>query len=218
MRAARNIQATGRISQTGDYSLSSTDHHIELATMIESEKVDKSLVHDRIQSARKRAEDLIGLGVQIGALREERHRLIQEVFFHAVAALDMTAQLVNQARRLGIPGDEVTIWKVVGALPAADTIRALLMSSYANPNTDPKPEDPYSETGYIWRLWNYRHHVSHRGRSPFHFREGTTPPVSLAIDPRGPWLEPSQKSMADELEMMIRLVERRCEEILDHLP
>jgi len=148
----------------------------------------------------------------------ERQQLMQEFFFHAVAAIEMVAQLVNEARLLGKSAEVVNPLRVAKALPVGDPIRSLLACSYAYPKRDPMPADPYNDAGMIWRLWNYRHQVSHRGRNPFLFRVGSSPPVSLLVDPRSPGKDPSKKAVQAELEEILQLVEGRCKAILAHLP
>lgn len=99
----------------------------------------------------------------------------------------MVAQLVNQGRALGKSADMVDPLSVARALPATGPIATILSGLYANPKKDTTPSDPpYGNAGCVWRLWYYRHQVSHRGRNPFLFRVGSMPPASLMIDPRNP--------------------------------
>lgn len=181
--------------------------------------LDNSLARDRIVSAKRRLGTLLALGDQgISALPQERQQLIQEFFFHAVGAVEMVAQLVNQGRAVGKSADTVSPSSVAKALPAHDPIAPILAGLYANASKDPMPGDPYSDAGYAWRLWNYRHQVSHRGRNPFLFREGSVPSVSLMLDPRDANVGHSTKSVQEELQEMLALVEREYEAILAHLP
>lgn len=78
------------------------------------------------------------------------------------------------------------------------------------------PSNPYGDAGYVWRLWNYRHQVSHRGRNPFAFQLGSPP--SLTLDPRNPAAGQSTKSVQEELQGMLELVGRQCEAILAEFP
>jgi len=178
--------------------------------------MDKSLARDRIGYARKRLNEFLALGDQVSALPFERQQLIQEFFWHCASAIEMVAQLVNDARTLGIAGDDVTVPAVVAKLPAGDPVRLLLASSHANPRRDPMPADPYSDEGYVWRLWNYRHQVSHRGRNPFDF--GGAPSVAIRLDPRNPALGASAKTAQEELQGILDLVEDRCEKVLAEFP
>lgn len=179
---------------------------------------DKSLARDRITSAARRLSELLALGEQFSALPQERQQLVQEFFFHAVGAIEMVAQVVNQGRAVRKSAEMVSPSSVAEALPAADPISAMLLALYANPKKDPMPADPYQDNGRIWRLWNYRHQVSHRGRNPFLFRIGSLPPVSLMLDPRDPRAGHSSRSVQEELQEMLALVEQRCEAILANLP
>lgn len=180
--------------------------------------IDKSLVRDRIASARRRLSDFLALGDNISSLPHERQQLVQEFFFHLVGAIEMVAQLVNQGRLLGKSAETVHPLSVANALPTNDPIKPLLISLYAQPKRDPMPADPYSDEGYVWRAWNYRHQVSHRGRNPFLFRVGATPPASLVLDPRNSQARGSIRPVQDELQDMLGLIEERCEAILDSLP
>jgi hypothetical protein len=177
--------------------------------------VDKSLVRDRLKSAKRRLDEFIVLWPNIGALTLERQQLTQEFFFHAVAAIEMTAQLVKQARTLGKQTDFGNPRSIGRNLPIGDAIRAMLLCSYAYPKREPMPIDPYSDAGMIWRLWNYRHQVSHRGRNPFAFSMTS---ASLFLDPRDPAKVPSKRTVRNELQEMYALVEGRCEAILALLP
>lgn len=178
--------------------------------------VDKSLARDRIVSTRRRLNDLRALGDQFGVRSQERHQLSQEFFFHAVGVIEMVAQLVNEGRALGMVPDMVSPRSVAAALAAADPIAPVLSRLYANLRRDPMPPNPYNDAGHIWRLWNYRHQVSHRGRNPFHFQLGA-PPVMM-LDPRNAASGNSTRPALDELQAMIDFVERECEAVLAQLP
>jgi len=65
--------------------------------------IDKTLVRNRLISARRRLSDLQVMGQKINALAQERQQLTEEFFFHAVAAIEMLTQLVNEGRSLGMP-------------------------------------------------------------------------------------------------------------------
>lgn len=142
---------------------------------ISANPVDRSLVRDCITSAKRRLADLLVLGDRISAMHQERQQSIREFFWHAVATVDMLAQLVNQGRGLGKSLVDVSAPKLLQQLPTSDPILPLFRRLYANPRKDPIPADLCSEAGHIWRLWNYRHQVSHRGRNPFLFQVGSGP-------------------------------------------
>jgi len=180
--------------------------------------LDKSLALDKIIAARRRLTELLALGDRFSALPQERRQLTEEFLFHTVGAIEMVAQLVNQGRALGKSSEMVSPSSVAKALPATDPIALILACLYANPRRDPMPHDPYSRAGYVWRLWNYRHQVNHRGRNPFLFRDGSIPGVSLMLDPRDPHAGHSTKSVQQELREMLELVETQCNAILAYLP
>jgi len=100
---------------------------------------------------------------------------------------------------------------VAGALAPSDPIKALLLGLYANPNNPtwyPRPPALYSRAGLVWRLWNYRHQVSHRGRAAFLLRAGIggpepEPPISLLLDPQDDKAGHSSKGVQEELEEVL---------------
>src|SRR3989442_15636675 len=144
--------------------------------------VDKSLVLEKIDFAKRRLADLVALGDRFFSHPPERRQPTEEFFFHTVGAVEMVAQLVNQGRGLGKSTEMVSPSSVAAALPAGDPIVHLLAALCANPKKEPMPPDPYGDAGYIWRLWNYRHQVNHRGRNPFDFSIGGGPKASLRLD------------------------------------
>jgi hypothetical protein len=206
-------------------------------------------VRERLGSARRRKEELIALngGDLPGADPHYRQQLVQEFFFHIVGAIEMLAQLVNEARRLGFDVEDASASAVIRALPQGDGIRAALEALYANTRRGrPVPRDPYSDEGVIYRIWNYRHQVTHRGRQPFQFNIGIGTAIDFGPGLRGRWrefrhrrnpdpatlapgrsahliLDPrdppesrtaSMYSVPDELERMLQLTSRRCEDAL----
>jgi hypothetical protein len=96
------------------------------------------------------------------------------VFFHLVGAIEVFGQLVNERRNLGRESEDVTIGKLATRswLSATDPLRAPVQSLYTS-TRDPAPaSDPYSGDGLMWRLWNYRHQVTHRRANPFLIKLG----------------------------------------------
>ena len=177
-----------------------------------------------------------------GADPQYRQQLVQEFFFHLVGAIDMLAQLVDEARGLNLGIEDASISRVIGALPQGDPLLNALEALYANtrPNA-PVPNDPYSDDGVMYRIWNYRHQVTHRRRQPFQFNIGVGTAFDFGGGLRGRWrelrfrathavpepprsahfiLDPrippgvrnaSMHSVPDELERMLTLVSARCE-------
>jgi hypothetical protein len=67
--------------------------------------------------------------------------------------------------------------------------------------------------GYVFRMYLYRHNVTHRRANPLLLRVGSLPDVSLLLDPRRPGDEVSNQSVlyyADELDAMLALVRDRA--------
>jgi len=179
-----------------------------------------------------------------GADPAERQQLLQEFFFHLVGAIDWLAQFTNEAKHLGLPVEDVTVAAVLKALPEDDPIWATLKGLHANPWRDPPPPDPYNDAGLVYRLWRYRHHVTHRGKKSFLFtmelgvvvassqpekrwaslrrfrRAGgaqTNTPVASSffrLDPSNPGGGDSNRPLQEEMERMLRLVEDGCEAVL----
>jgi hypothetical protein len=149
-------------------------------------------VRDRLGSARGRKEELIALngGDLPGADPHYRQQLVQEFFFHLVGAVEMLAQLVNETRNLGLDVEDVSASRVTNALPQGDGLRAALAMLYANTRRGrPVPGDLYSDEGVIYRIWNYRHQVTHRGRQPFQFNVGIGTAIDFGPGLRGRWRE-----------------------------
>lgn len=136
--------------------------------------MNQDLVRDRIDFARRRMKDLLALngGNLLGASAPDRDQLLMEFFFHVVGAVDLLAQLVNERRALGIPSEDVNVRSVVAALPPGDLVGSKLNALYQSPR-QPFPSDPYNEEGYMYRVYNYRHQVTHRGTNPFFEIPGT---------------------------------------------
>jgi hypothetical protein len=126
-------------------------------------------VRERLGFARRRKEELLALngGDFLGADPQYRQQLVQEFFFHLVGAIEVLAQLVNEARNLGIPIEDASARRVSKDLPQGDALQAALAALYAN-TRQPVPSDLYSDDGVMYRIWNYRHQVTHRRRQPFH--------------------------------------------------
>jgi hypothetical protein len=77
------------------------------------------------------------------------------------------AQFVNEARNLGLDVEDASVSRVIQALPQGDGFRAALAALYANTKRGRRvPSDLYSDEGVIYRIWNYRHQVTHRRRQP----------------------------------------------------
>ena len=175
-------------------------------------------VRERLSFAEKRLKELFALngGNLAGADGSGRQQLLQEFFFHLVGATEVLAQLVNEVRSLGIDPELVSFPSVVQQLLPTGPARPKLDSLHMRTRGQPLPSDPYSDEGYVFRILNYRHQVTHRRRNPFLFRVGSSPPVSLFLDPRDPSPNraPSRKSAQEEMEYMMDLIRRKCEEVL----
>jgi len=173
-------------------------------------------VRERLSFAEKRLDELLALngGNLAGANGSERQQLLQEFFFHLVGATEVLLQLVNEVRGLGMDSESVFFHSVVGELPPIDPIRLRLNLLHVRTKGMPLPSKPYSDEGYVFRILNYRHQVTHRRRNPLLFRAGASPPVSFFLDPRGPNREPSSRSVQEEMEYMMDLMRRKCEEVL----
>jgi hypothetical protein len=204
-------------------------------------------VRERLGFAHRRKEELAALngGDLAGADPHMRQQLVQEFFFHLVGAIEVLAQLVNEVRNLGLPVEDASAARVIDALPQGDSVRAALAGLYMNTRPGkPQPSNPYSDDGLMYRIWNYRHQVTHRRRQPFQlnvaigtsidFGPGvkgrlgelrskpdpdagaTLPSAHFILDPRqAPGVRTASiRSVADELEDMLGLVSARCETVL----
>jgi hypothetical protein len=173
-------------------------------------------VYERLSFAERRLQELLQLigGNLSGADTSYRQQLVQEFFFHLVGATDVLAQFVNEVRGLGIDPEVVTIIKVSRELSATDPVKSKLAALTPKTRGQPLLSNTYGDEGYIFRILNYRHQVTHRRRNPFSFRVGSTPPASFLLDPRDPNRLPSVRSVQDEMQYMLNLIRGRCEEIL----
>jgi hypothetical protein len=131
-------------------------------------------VHERLGFARERIEDLTALngGDLLGADTHERQKLAQEVFFHLVGAIEVFAQMVNDERGLGRASEDVSIGRLGTLLANDDPLQPPIAALYANTRSQAVPPDPYAGDGLMFRVWNYRHQVTHRERNPFHLKIG----------------------------------------------
>lgn len=50
---------------------------------------------------------------------------------------------------------------------------------YVNTRGQAVPPDPYAGYGLMFRVWNYRHQVTHRERNPFHLKVGLNDALTL---------------------------------------
>jgi hypothetical protein len=202
-------------------------------------------VRERLGFALVRRDDLLTLndGDFAGADVHERQQLAQEFFFHLVGAIEVLAQLVNESRNLGLSVEDASAPRARDALPQGDPLHTALAQLYANTRRDPFPADPYGDEGLMYRIWNYRHQVTHRRRQPFLINIGLgtavdygtglrgwwravlarrhpspEPPRSghFILDPRDPPAarQPSVVSIPDELQRMLDLVSARCEAVI----
>lgn len=149
-------------------------------------------VRERLGSARRRKEELLALngGDLPGADPLYRQQLVQEFFFHLVGAIDVLAQLVNEARNLGLDVEDASVSRVIQKLPQGDGLRAALAALYANTRRGRSvPIDLYSDEGIIYRIWNYRHQVTHRRRQPFQFNVEIGTAIDFGPGLRGRWRE-----------------------------
>jgi len=176
-------------------------------------------VTQRISFAERRLSELLQLngGDLNGADELQRQQLVQEFFLHLVASIEMLAASVNDGRRLNLGEDTVSTIRVIEQLSLSDPVKAKLCVLYARTRNQPLPEkeeDRYSDEGYVFRLYNYRNQVSHRGRNPWTFNRGSLPLITLQLDPRNPSLGGSKLSVEEELTKMLTIVRTKINEIL----
>jgi hypothetical protein len=203
-------------------------------------------VRERLGFARVKRDELVVLndGDLPSADAQYRQQLVQEFFFHLVGAIEVLSQHVNEARALGLDVEVASASKVKAALPAGDPLRQAITDLYVN--TQPGrsvPADLYSDEGVMYRIWNYRHQVTHRRRQPFQFNIELGLAVDYGTALRGRWREwkagrqprpepgrsahfildpreppgtraPSSESVPNELDRMLELVSVRCEAAL----
>ncbi len=175
-------------------------------------------VTERLRFARIRRDQLLALngGDLQHADPHERQQLIQEFFFHLLGSVDVLAQLVNDQHSLGLDSEHVTIGYIQDKL-SGDPLESNMHGLYASTRGRPLPADPYSDEGYIFRAYNYRHLVTHRRRFPLLFRMGSEPPTSFILDPRleaGQGPNHSTKPYDEELDRMMDIFDQRIAAVL----
>lgn len=133
------------------------------------------------------------------------------------------AQLAGAARGVGNV-DTISMSNIADQLKG-DPLEAPLRDLYVSLRKTPFPNDPYDDEGYLWRIYNYRHQVTHRGANPFnvqvflgdaglstadvHVAPGRATTIHLFLDPLDPSRGPSRASLADDLQKMIDLIRTR---------
>lgn len=174
--------------------------------------VTKDDVAEKLDFARRRFSDLQALIRRnaLGSEHHERQQLVQEFFFHLIGAIELVAQFVNERRALGLDSENVSVRAIVDRLPPTDQLKSALSSLYVQTRRRPVPNDPYGDDGLLFRAYNYRHQVTHRYRNPFNFRLGASPSASFSLDPRDSSNRSSIRSVEDDLQDMLDLVETRC--------
>jgi hypothetical protein len=157
-------------------------------------------VRERLNAAHRREDDLVALngGDLPSADAHLRQQLVQEFFFHVVGAIEVLAQHVNDARSLSLSVEDVTPSAVARKLPSGDPLQVALDDLYRNTRPGkPIPPDLYSDEGVLYRIWNYRHQVTHRGRQPFQFNVGIGTAIDFSKGVRGLWRKWQHKRRPD---------------------
>ena len=185
-------------------------------------------IKTKLSFAERRLRDLCLLndGDILGADSGERQMLIQEFFFHLVGSIEYLAQWVNEEKYLGLDKNHVSLTKVRELLSTEDPVRNIMSFLYANPMKDYNPlAQPdgisfgRSEKGLIYRIWNYRHQVVHRGRQALFFFHpvGNTGHVQreaqLVLDPRSNKPIPADRAVQTDLEAMLKLVKQKLNQV-----
>lgn len=180
----------------------------------------REIVFKKLTYACRRLKDMQNLnaGNFVGASTSDKHQLTQEFFFHLIGAVDYTAQFVNSALELKITGI-VNAKNVIDKLEATNkypSVKNELKCIYVNLKENPTmPAKPYSHYGLVYRAYNYRHQVTHRGLYPFIYQPNTTRvSVSLELDPRNDSTMPSKSSLFKDLEDMFELFSIGCYKVI----
>jgi hypothetical protein len=185
--------------------------------------VSPEAVWERLESAEIRGAELVALngGELGGADPKVRQRLVQEFFFHLGGAIEVMAQLAGEQRGVG-SSDTISISNIADQLKG-DPLEGPLRDLYVSLRRAPFPANPYNDEGLVWRAYNYRHQVTHRGANPFlfHLRLGDAgvssassagqenPSAHFLLDPLNPERGPSRETVRDDHAAMLALVRRR---------
>ena len=105
-----------------------------------------------------------------GASPHDRDISPQEFFFHLVVAVELTAQYLN--KKLLCPfkiTDTKLKTRVIVRLAEDDTDGRLLKELHSIVGGAKQADLLDSNHGLLYRIWIYRHHVTHRGKIPWNF-------------------------------------------------
>ncbi len=182
--------------------------------------IDLEKVNERLSFAKQRLEELEEINKKYGdisvAKGTDTQKLIQEFFFHLVAAIDFLAQLVNDSKNLGIDIEDVTVREVCKRLPKGDKISVLLEKLHPETREQNLPQDPYSEEGSHFRIILMRNIVCHQDMAGFSILAIVPGLIKkrLFIDPKYPNKGGSKKLVVDELNEFWDLVNDKCQKVL----
>jgi len=86
---------------------------------------------------------------------------------------------------------------------------------------EPFSSNPYTDDGYVYRIYNYRHQSAHRGAYSFLHRLNRGAVLdrsaSLYLDPRDQSRWPSEHALATDMQKMLDLVETKTRDVLADL-
>jgi hypothetical protein len=177
--------------------------------------MDPTEVDAKLSFAERRMRELLGLNGRdvAGADPDDRDRQTAEFFSHLVSATEVLARYVNEASKLGLPTENVSVTAVKNSLGPGSTIGTVLGDLYVNTRKEPYPTDPYVDDTLIYRILLYRHHTTHRRRAPFQIEMGQRT-VHLHLDPEDPAKGASRDPIEVELPRMLELIRARCHNVL----
>jgi hypothetical protein len=195
---------------------------------IQTPPFERDEVFIRLEFGAQRLDDLLKLngGFLPGANAHERLQLLQEFFFHVTGSLDVLAQHVNDRRQLKLDPEVIDIHKVMTQLTLEDPLKGSLTFFCIKTRKQPPPPDLYSEKGYMFRILVYRNHVTHRHRNPLDLEVlvGENGKVDLRtaktyplLDPRNPNSPRANRTVQEELPLMLELVSKKCDEALQRV-
>jgi len=100
-------------------------------------------VEQRFRFAAKRQAELVSLngGDLPGADSDDKQRLVQELFFHPIGAVDVFAQYAVEQRSLRSSSGNRSVGSLVGSIPqrripATDPLCSALQELYINPDKE----------------------------------------------------------------------------------
>lgn len=151
---------------------------------------------------------------------QTRQRVTHEFFFHLIGAMDYLLQFINDQLDLGLQTKKVDAGNVKKRLANQNPehkLAPLIELFSIDLRNRSILNEPYSNTGMMFRIKNYRNRVAHRGLNPYNIVVANDINAYMFIDPEFPGLGNSDLSFLTDLRAMFELVSTNIHLALDIL-